>query len=406
VVTIVTVSAGARIGAVGLLIGVIAAGCGMTGTATERSPVVPDPTSTLADTTSARPTTVTASVPPVPPVPPVPSIPALEATLSVPVGLVFDATGNLYVSQCSSDRSVIDRIDGQGQLTRFAGSGPIAFAGDGAPAISAALGCPVGMAFGPDGALYVADHANNRVRRIDLAGIITTIAGSGPAGVNQGSFSGDGGPAVLATLQEPWDVTFDGEGDLFIADRDNQRIRKVDRTGVISTVAGDGTRRFSGDGGPATSASLASPLGVAFDADGDLLIADSDNQRIRKVDPAGMISTFAGTGTKGTSGDGGPATAAAIDAPNDLAFEAGGALLLSTGSRIRRIDRLGLISTIAGKDGIGQRADGIPATLASFGEIGSLAVDELGNLFMADGLRAVYRIDPKGILTRFAGNGP
>ncbi len=398
-VTNVTVTSGIRIGALALLIGVIVAGCGMTGTATEQPPAVPDRTSTLADTTPARPTTGTPSAAQVSPVP------ALEATLSGPVGLVFDATGNLYVSQCSSDRSVIDRIDRQGQLTRFAGAGPIAFAGDGGPAISAALGCPVGMAFGPDGALYVADHANNRVRRIDRAGIITTIAGSGPAGVNQGSFSGDGGPAVLATLQEPWDVTFDREGALFIADRDNQRIRKIDRTGVISTVAGDGTRQFAGDGGPATSASLATPLGVAFDAAGGLLIANSGNQRIRRVDPTGIISTYAGTGTEGTAGDGGPASAAAIAAPNDLAFDRGGALLLSAGSRIRRIDRLGLISTIAGKDGIGQRVDGIPATQASFGEIGSLAVDELGNLFLADGLSAVYRIDPQGILTRFAGKG-
>ena len=195
-------------------------------------------------------------------------IAALEAALPGSVGVATDTSGNLYLSQCASDASLISRIDRHGELTPFAGAGPIGFSGDAGPALGATIGCPVGMAIGPDGALYFADHANNRVRRIDQAGIITTIAGSGPAGVNQGSFSGDGGPATSATLQEPWDVAFDGKGNLFIADRDNHRVRRVDPGGVITTVAGDGTRRFAGDAGAAVSASLAAPLGIVVDTAG------------------------------------------------------------------------------------------------------------------------------------------
>jgi sugar lactone lactonase YvrE len=331
---------------------------------------------------------------------------ALEAVLAAPVGLAVDATGNLYVSQCAQGQSVIDRIDPHGQLTPFAGTGPIAFAGDGGPATRAALGCPVGMAFGPDGALYFADHASNRVRRIDRAGIITTVAGSGLAGVNQGSFSGDGGPAVSATLQEPWAVAFDQDGNLFIADRDNLRVRKVDPSGVITTVAGNGTRGFAGDGGPAVNTSLSDPLGVAVDSAGNLLIADSGNDRVRKVDLGGMITTYLGTGTPGTSGDGGPATAAAIEEPHAFAFDASGALLVSTGGRIRRIDTAGTITTIAGAGGIGLPVDGMPAIEAPFGEIDGLAIDDEGNLFLANGYNSVYRIDTNGILTLFAGRHP
>ena len=176
-------------------------------------------------------------------------VPALGASLAGPGGLVIDADGNLYVSECGG-QSVIDRIDPAGLLTRFAGTGAFDFAGDGGPATQAAIDCPVGMAFGPDGALYFADHASNRVRRIDRGGIITTVAGSGPAGIGQGSFSGDGGSAVDATLQEPTDVAFDRAGNLYIADRDNLRVRRVDPQGVITTVAGNGSRGFSGDDGP------------------------------------------------------------------------------------------------------------------------------------------------------------
>jgi sugar lactone lactonase YvrE len=357
------------------------------------------PPGTPSGTVDALPSVAALSAPPASP------IPALEARLDVPVGLVFDPSGDLYVSQCAS-KSVIYRIDPGGLMTPFAGTGLLDFDGDGGPATLAAIACPVGMAFGPDRALYFADHANNRVRRVDSAGIITTVAGSGPVGVNQGSFSGDGGLAIDATLQEPWDVAFDRDGNLFIADRDNHRVRKVEPNGLITSVAGDGRGRFAGDGGPAVGASLSAPLGVAVDAAGDLLIADSGNDRVRRVDLHGMISTYLGTGTKGFSGDGGPATAATIDEPHNFAFDASGALLVSTGDRIRRVESTGLVSTIAGSYGTGPLPDEVPAIQAHFGEVQGLAFDLVGNLFLADGAFSVYRMDTKGMLTLFAGRRP
>lgn len=384
---------------VGLLIGLLVAGCGASGRSAAGSSPFANPTGRPVETVPGPLAPAGLSAP-------VSAISALAATLTGPGGLAIDRHGNLFVSQCASGHSVIDRIDPNGQLTRFAGSGPLDFSGDGGPAILASIACPTGMAFGPDGALYVADHANNRVRRIDDAGIITTVAGSGPAGVNQGSFSGDGGPAIDATLQEPCDVAFDGHGNLFIADRDNLRVRKVDPNGVITTVAGDGRRQFAGDGGPAVSASLALPLAVVVDRAGRLLIADSVSSRVRGVDLEGVIRTDAGIGRSVSSGDGGPATAASINSPTAFAFDAGGALLVSTGDRVRRIDAAGVITTVAGGGQQRQLVDGILATEAGFGEIYGLALDEVGNLYVADGYKSVYRIDPDGVLTLFAGERP
>lgn len=354
---------------------------------------------------SSTATTASPSLP-VKSAPPVSPVPALSVKLTGPTGLAVDAAGNLYLSECGAADSAIYRIDPLGQDTRFAGSGPIGFDGDGGPATLAVLGCPVGMAFGPDGALYFADHVNNRIRRVDRAGIITTVAGSGAAGVNQGSFSGDGGPAVNATLQEPVDVAFDSAGSLYIADRDNQRVRKVVSSGMISTVAGNGTRGLAGDGGPAAAASLSNPLGIAVDAAGNLLIADSGNFRVRKVDVNGVISTYVGTGIEGVSGDGGPATAATITEPEEVAFDPSGALIVATLGWIRGVDRGGTISTIAGRTGIGQRVDGVVATQASFAEIHGIVFDAEGNLLVADAYNGVWRIDSKGVLARIVGQGP
>jgi sugar lactone lactonase YvrE len=383
----------------GFLIGVLVAGCGApAGSAAGLAP--------LADPTGQPAETLARTFAPGKPVPSVVPIPALSAYLTGPGGLAVDGHGNLFVSQCASGHSVIDRIDPDGQLTRFAGSGPLDFAGDGGPALLAAIACPTGLAFGPDGALYVADHANNRVRRIDGSGIITTVAGSGPAGVNQGSFSGDGGLAIDATLQEPCDVAFDGNGNLYIADRDNLRVRMVDSNGVITTVAGDGHRKFAGDGGPAVNASLALPLGVAVDRAGRLLIADSGAFRVRGVDLKGVIDTAAGVGSWVSSGDGGLATAAEIGSPSTLAFDADGALLVATGDRVRRIDTNGVITTVVGGGGGRPLLDGILATDAGFGEIDGIALDAAGNLYVADGYKGVFKVDQAGVLTLVAGERP
>ena len=259
------------------------------------------------------------------------------------------------------------------------------------------------MAFGADGALSFGDHVNNRVRRIDAAGVITTIAGSGPAGLNQGSWSGDGGPATKATLQEPEHVAFDQAGNLYISDRDNDRIRKVAPDGTISTIAGNGTPGFSGDGGPGSQASISVPYSVVVDAKGDLIFADGGNNRLRMVDRDGIITTIAGNGTDATTGDGGAATKAALE-PQHLAIDAAGNLYVTDDktNRLRRIDRHGVITTIAGNGTAGVPVDGTKAVDAPLGTLGGVAVDAAGDVYLTD-LVSVYRIDAKGAITRIAG---
>jgi RHS repeat-associated protein len=220
-------------------------------------------------------------------------------------------------------------------ITTVAGNGTAGFSGDGGPATEAALSYPYGVAVGPDGSLYIADANNYRIRRVGPDGIITTVAGNGTYGS-----SGDGGPATEAALSYPYGgVAVDPDGSLYIGDTINGRIRRVAPDGIITTVAGSGTYGFSGDGGLATEAALAHPRGVAVGPDGSLYIADSGNYRIRRVGPDGIIATVAGNGTIGFSGDGGPATAAALSSPYGVAVGPdGGLYVVGQGSqRIRRV---------------------------------------------------------------------
>jgi hypothetical protein len=383
---------GAQFIVVGLVVTLLLAACGSTGPSSQPSATpegtVPAPSPSASATSAVMPASPVA---------------ARDTPLMGPTGLVFDAAGNLYVSECQWRYAAIHRIDPHGMITSFAGTGGPGYTGDGGPATAAQLYCPTGMAFGPDGAMYFADHANNRIRHIDAAGIITTVAGSRPTGVDMGSFSGDGGPAIQATLQEPWGVAFDAAGNLFIGDRDNRRVRRVDPSGVITTVAGNGKYGFSGDGGPAIGA-MVCPLGIAVDPAGKLLIADQCNDRVRSVDGHGVISTIAGTGDRGLAGDGGPAALAAVEAPGHLAFGGGGALFVQSGLRIRQIDSSGIITTIAGGGTAALLDDGMAALQVQFGDIYGLAVDAIGNIYVAEQTtNSVYRIDIKGILTRFAG---
>ncbi len=231
-------------------------------------------------------------------------------------------------------------------------------------------------------------------------GIISTVAGNGTLG-----FSGDGGPATSAQFNYPYRVACDGRGNLYISD--DQRIRKVDTSGIINTVAGNGTKGFSGDGGPATAAQLNTPHAVAFDKSGNMYIADYDNYCIRKVDTSGIISTVVGTGTSGYSGDGGPATAAQISKPNALAFDSSGNMYLAAGCRLRKVDTAGIISTIAG-DGYS------PWSPSDYGEggllinarvaVSAIAFDQSGNMYLAENAR-IYKVDLAGIISRVVGNG-
>lgn len=305
--------------------------------------------------------------------------PATRASLGNALGVALDGAGNLYIAAPSLHR--VRRVDASGTITTVAGNGIRGFGGDGGPATGARLNTPVGVAVDGEGNLYIADRDNNRIRKVDASGSIVTVAGSGAAG-----FGGDGGPATSATLRFPRRVAVDAAGNLFIADTDNNRVRRVDTSGVITTVAGNGTCCSSGDGGPATDASLGFPRGVAVDGDGNLYIADRGNHRIRRVDPSGIITTVAGTGIFGFTGDGGPATGAHLAFPTDVAVDGAGDLFIADtlNRRVRKIDASGVIITVAGTGTFGFSGDGGPATDASLALPAGVAVDGSGNLFIAD----------------------
>ncbi|AZT84803.1 hypothetical protein EHN06_15270 [Marinobacter sp. NP-4(2019)] len=311
--------------------------------------------------------------------------PATAARLNYPSDVAVDAEGNLYFADFRNHR--IRRMSPEGTINTVAGTGDAGFSGDGGPATDARLNYPSGVAVDAEGNLYIADAYNSRIRRISPDGTITTVAGTGDEG-----FSGDGGAATAALLNDPRGVTLDAAGNLYIADTRNHRIRRVSPDGTISTVAGNGKWGFSGDGGPATAARLVYPQGVAVDAAGNLYIADAGNHRIRRVSPDGTISTVAGSDTGvtgafgGFSGDGGPATAAELNSPDGVAVGAAGNLYISdTGNhRIRRVSPDGIISTVAGIGKWGSSGDGGPATAARVVYPQGVAVDPAGNLYIAD----------------------
>ncbi len=318
--------------------------------------------------------------------------------LNTPRGVAVDGAGNVYIADNLNSR--IRRVDAHGNIATVAGTGTRGFSGDGGPATAAQLFSPHGVAADRAGNLYIADRNNSRIRRVDAHGNISTVAGTEKDG-----FSGDGGPATAARLSFPLDVAVDGAGNLYIADTGNDRIRRVDAHGNISTVAGAG-EGFSGDGGPATAARLYLPYGVAVDGASNLYIADTGNQRIRRVDAHGNIATVAGTGTRGFSGDGGPATAAQLFFPHSVAVDGAGNLYIADtdNHRIRRVDAHGNIATVAGAEAFGFGGDGGPATAAQLWQPESVAVDAAGNLYIADTENhRIRRVDAHGNISTFAG---
>ena len=310
-------------------------------------------------------------------------LPATQApgtSFSIPLsnGIAVDSAGNVYFS--SPTLNAVLKMDPTGMVTRVAGTGVSGQAGDSGPALSAQLYNPSGVAVDSAGNLYIADTGNGRIRKVDNLGTITTVAGNGCC------YGGDGGPAAAAQLDGPYGVAVDSSGNLYIADTYNSRIRKVTTTGTITTVAGNGTSGYSGDGGPAAAAELRYPFAVIVDGSGDLLIADTDNYRVRKVDTSGNITTVAGNGTCCYSGDGGQAINARLSLPYGLALDASGNLYIAdaSNSRVRKVSASGAINTVAGNGVSGFYGDGGPAIAAQFRNPEGVAVDGSGNLYIAD----------------------
>jgi hypothetical protein len=304
---------------------------------------------------------------------------ATAADLSRPADVATTADGGFLIADSNNNR--VRRVSPAGIITTAVGTGVPGFGGDGGSATAAQLDNPQAVAVTLDGGFLVADSGNNRIRRVSPAGTITTVAGNGVQG-----FGGDGGPATDAQLAFPGKVALTADRGFLVADSLNQRVRWVSPTGTISTVAGNGTLGFGGDGGPATAAQLILPTGVAATADGGFLIADTDNQRVRRVSPAGTITTVAGTGTAGSSGDGVPAVDAQLVSPEGLAVTPDGGFLVTefgTG-RVRRVSPAGTITTVAGNGVQGFGGDGGPATAAQLnGPIG-VALTPEGGFLIAD----------------------
>jgi sugar lactone lactonase YvrE len=383
--------------------------------------------------------------------------PASAAMFSEVTGMAFDHHGNLLVSDSFNLR--VRKIDSNGTVTTFAGNGTFGNSGDGGPATAASIGDPNNVAIGSQNKIYFSD-SNSVVRMVDSAGIIHTVAGNGTSG-----FSGDNGPATSAQFSSTQGVALDSHGNLYIADEFNNRVRKVDSTGTITTFAGNGINDNSGSGGPATSAGLSTPTGLvvrgntlyistfsnliwtvdlttqiiniaagngnlvpggfngdgntalstrfltpegmAFDAAGNLIVADSGNNRIRMINPAQIVSTLAG----GFIGDGGQATDASLNTGFNahVAFDAGGNLYIADArnNRVRKVTPAGVISTFAGNGFSGYTGDGGLATNAMLTGPESVTVDNQGNVYIADdGNEVVRKVDTAGIITTFGTPGP
>jgi YVTN family beta-propeller protein len=322
--------------------------------------------------------------------------PATSAALS-PFNTVQDKAGNYYVTDRYAHR--IRKITSSGTITTIAGTGICGYNGENIPAKSAMLCYPAGLTFDTAGNLYVADSGNDRVRKISSSGKITTVAGNGVHG-----YGGNGGPAISATLSNPWTIAFDTGGNLYFSEVTNSVVRMVNSGGIISTFAGTGVAGFSGDGGPASAAMMNWPRGIGFDASGNLYIADSNNRRVRIVTAAGTINTFAGTGQGGCNGDGGLATAARIGNTRGVSIN-NGVLYIATGgcSVVRAVNlSSNIISTFAGSN-LGYDGDNNPPLSSRFFSPNHTLFDAAGNALIDDSFNGRIRKLSGGLIHTFAG---
>ena len=327
--------------------------------------------------------------------------PASMAQLFSPTGIKFDGAGNFYVVDDSNN--VVRRIDAGGIIHEFAGTGNPGYLGDGAAATAASINYPFFLTVGNNGLVFIADRGNCVIRKVDSFGVIETVAGNGVCG-----YSFDNVPATGAKLNNPNGVVFDGSGNYYVADNLNHRIRKIDATGVITTIAGTGIGGYNGDEIVATAAQLNNPTDIAFDAHGNLFIEDDANFRVRKIDTSGIIHTIAGNGFMGLTGDGGPATIAEIWEAKGIAIDNSGNIYFTqrNGHNVRRVDTNGIITNIAGIGTAGFSGDGGPATAAMLNGPIDLTFDASGNLYISDNANnRIRRVDVSGMITTWAGTG-
>jgi hypothetical protein len=307
--------------------------------------------------------------------------PATMGQLGLIASTAIDSAGNIYIADINNHR--IRKVDvATNTITTICGNGTAAFSGDGGPALAAQLNSPQHLAFDKSWNLYVSDVLNRRIRKIDLSGTITTVAGNGIM-----AYSGDGGMATAASVYTPQGIAFDGNGNLYYADMGGFCVRKIDLSGIITTYAGNGTYGYSGDAGGALLAQLKSPRSLTFDTANNLYIADADNNRIRKVDAtSGFISTYAGNATGGYTGDEIPATASGLSAPFGVYFHNNGTLYIADRSnhRVRTVDNSGIIHTVTGSGTNGFSGDGGVATLCQLYFPMGVTIDKCGNLYIAD----------------------
>ena len=308
------------------------------------------------------------------------NIRAIVANLSGPRGICYDRVGNLYLDD--GDHCRIRKINTDGIISTIGGTGVYGFSGDGGPATNAEIGLVNSIVIDSAGNIYLSDESNNRVREIDVTGNINTIAGDSTYG-----YHGDAVQATSTSLWGPQGIALDNSGNLFIADYGNNRIRKVDASGMITTVCGTCTAGYNGDNIMATDAQLNRPYGLFFDKNNDLILSDAANYRIRKItEGTGLITTIAGTGTSSYDGDGGMATDADIKSPTTLLVDNEGNIFFGDihSYVVRRISTTGIISTIAGTGQYGYNGDNIPATDAQLNTPVSLAIDARGDIYIAD----------------------
>jgi hypothetical protein len=303
---------------------------------------------------------------------------AVASALNHPFSIAVNNSGNVFIADRYNSR--IRMVSAAGIISTIAGTGVVGFSGDGGPATLAQIGWPTGVAADDAGNVFFADKGNNVIRKINPAGFISTFAGNGTAGS-----AGDGGPATAAGLNQPNGVAVDIAGNVFIADQGNSLIRKVSLSGMITTIAGTGTLGYNGDGIPATNAQLQNPYTVAADRTGNVYICDVDNERIRKVSPDGIITTVAGNGTGGSSGNGGPASAAELSEPIGVAVDSAGNVYIADAwnSRICVVNTYGILNTVAGTGTAGFSGDGGPAIVAGLNSPYGVAVDRSG-VYVAD----------------------